>query len=130
MHLFCILQQREYQIQFLCRTQSIDLSCSALPRGSSNPRSSFLTVMAIMTGGTQLVDEAHLTGGDMRFCRESSKSGSLFTLTQSLLNLRSCFAVLALLRLRAFWGALLAKIWRRGHKNILVDQGPTSSLNN
>ena len=36
MHLFCILQQRENQIQFLFRTQSIDLSCSALSRGSFN----------------------------------------------------------------------------------------------
>ena len=27
-----------------------------------------------MTGGTQLVEGAHLTGGDMRFCCESSKS--------------------------------------------------------
>ena len=36
MHLFCILQQREYQIQFPFRTQSIDLSCSALSRESSN----------------------------------------------------------------------------------------------
>ena len=27
-----------------------------------------------MTGGAQLVEGAHLTGGDMRFCHESSKS--------------------------------------------------------
>ena len=37
-------------------------------------RSTNLTVMAVMTGGTQLVEGAHLTGGDTRFCRESSKS--------------------------------------------------------
>ena len=47
---------------------------------------------------------------------------SLFTLTQSLLNLRNFVANLALLRLRAFRGALLAKIRRRGAKNILVDR--------
>ena len=50
---------------------------------------------------------------------------SLFTLTQSFLNLRNSVASLALSRLRAFWGALLAGIWwRGGHKNILVDGGP------
>ena len=27
-----------------------------------------------MTGDTQLVEGAHLTGGDTRFCRESNKS--------------------------------------------------------
>ena len=38
------------------------------------PRSTNLTVTAVMTGGTQLVEGAHLPGGDTRFCRESSKS--------------------------------------------------------
>ena len=38
---------------------------------TSSGRSSLVT--AIMTGGTQPVEEAHLTGGK-RFCRESSKS--------------------------------------------------------
>ena len=33
----------------------------------------FLTVMAVMTGGTQLVEVTHWTGGT-RFCRESIKS--------------------------------------------------------
>ena len=41
-------------------------------------RSSFLTVTAVMTGGTQLVEGAHLTGGDTRFCRESSKSPGFY----------------------------------------------------
>ena len=31
-----------------------------------------------MTGGTQLVEGAHLTGGDTRFCRESSKSHGFY----------------------------------------------------
>ena len=38
------------------------------------PRSSFLTVTVVMTRGSQLVEGSHLTGGDTRFCRESSKS--------------------------------------------------------
>ena len=42
------------------------------------PRSFFLTVTAVMTGGTQLVEGAHLTGGDTRFCRESSKSRGFY----------------------------------------------------
>ena len=33
-------------------------------------RSTNLTVTAVMTGGTQLVEGAYLTGGDTRFCRE------------------------------------------------------------
>ena len=41
-------------------------------------RSSFLTVMAVMTGGTQLVKWAHLTCSDTRFCRESSKSRGFY----------------------------------------------------
>ena len=41
----------------------------------SQARSIDLTVTAVMTGGTQLVQGAYLTGGgDTRFCRESSKS--------------------------------------------------------
>ena len=39
---------------------------------------------------------------------------SLFTLTQSFLNLRNFVANWALSRLRAFWGALFAVIWWRG----------------
>ena len=41
-------------------------------------RSSFLTVTAVMTGGTQLVEGAYLTGGDTRFCRESSRSRGFY----------------------------------------------------
>ena len=33
-----------------------------------------LTATAAMAGGTQLVEGAHLTGGNTRFCHESSKS--------------------------------------------------------
>ena len=44
----------------------------------SEARSSFLTVMAVMTGGTQLIEWAHLTGGDTRFCCESSKSREFY----------------------------------------------------
>ena len=32
-----------------------------------------LTATAAMAGGTQLVEGAHLTGGDTHFCREPSK---------------------------------------------------------
>ena len=38
-------------------------------------RSSFLT---IMTGGTQLVEGAHLIGGDTRFFREAIKSRGFY----------------------------------------------------
>ena len=38
-----------------------------------------------------------------------------------ILDSRTFVAKSGLSRLRAFWGALLAKIWWRGHKNILVD---------
>ena len=38
----------------------------------------------------------------------------MFTLTESFLNLRNFVANLALSRLCAFWGALLAEIWWRG----------------
>ena len=41
-------------------------------------RSINLTVTAVMAGGTQLVEGAHLTGGDTRFCRVSSKSCGLY----------------------------------------------------
>ena len=47
---------------------------------------------------------------------------SLSTLTRSILILHNFVANLALPRLRAFWGALLAEIWWRGVKNILVDR--------
>ena len=40
---------------------------------SAFPRSIILTATAAMAGGTQLFEGAHLTGGTMRFCRESSK---------------------------------------------------------
>ena len=53
---------------------------------------------------------------------------SLFTFTHSLLNLRNFAANLALLRLRAFWGALLAEIWWRGAQNILVDRASGCTL--
>ena len=43
---------------------------NAFKGGPLKARSSFLTVTTIMTGGTQLVEGAHLTGGDTRFCRE------------------------------------------------------------
>ena len=98
-----------------------------------------------MTWGTQLVEGAHLTGGDTRFCRESSRGvktqppagnkhgrlvyvryySSLFTFTESLLHLRNFVANLALSRLRTFGAAPLAEIWwqgGRGHKNILTDR--------
>ena len=48
---------------------------------------------------------------------------SLFALTQSLLNLRNFAANLALLRLRAFWGALLAEIWWRGAQELFSGPG-------
>ena len=48
---------------------------------------------------------------------------SLFTSTQSFLNLRNFVANLALLRLRAFWGALLAEIWWRGAQKHLGGPG-------
>ena len=44
---------------------------------TNGARSSFLTVTAVMAGGTQLVEGAHLTGGK-RFCRESSKSRGFY----------------------------------------------------
>ena len=48
-------------------------------RGTSRTALSIiLTVTAVMTWGTQLVEGEHLTGGDMRFCRESSKSGGFY----------------------------------------------------
>ena len=47
----------------------------------------------------------------------------LFTLTQFLLSLRNFAANLALSRLHAFWGALLAKIWRRGARKHISGQG-------
>ena len=37
------------------------------------PRSYKVTPTAPMGGGTQLLEGAHLTGGNTRFCRESSK---------------------------------------------------------
>ena len=43
---------------------------------SSPPRSIILIATAAttaMAGGTQLFEGAHLTGGNTRFCRESSK---------------------------------------------------------
>ena len=103
------------------------------------PQSTFLTLTAVMTGGTQLVEGAHLTSVDTRFCRESSKSqylagneygrlvemlcySSLFTLTQSLLNWRNFVANLALSQLHAFWGHFWLKFDDGGHKNILVDR--------
>ena len=102
----------------------------------TNPRSSFLTATAVMTGGTQLVEGAHLTGGDTRFCRESSKSLGFYrgsentipcreknmedqfkcfiilhcsSLTQFFLNLRNFVANLALSRIRAFWGGTFGR---------------------
>ena len=39
----------------------------------SNPWSIILTATAAMAGGTQLFEGAHLTSGNTRFCRESSK---------------------------------------------------------
>ena len=39
----------------------------------SESRSIILTATAAMAGGTQLFEGAHLTGGNTRFCRESSK---------------------------------------------------------
>ena len=57
---------------------------------------------------------------------------SLFTLTQSLLNLRNFVANLALSRLFAFWGALLAAIWWRGaqkHFSGPGQQGPNIEKN-
>ena len=38
-----------------------------------NTRSIILTATAAMAGGTQLFEGAHLTGGNTRFCRETSK---------------------------------------------------------
>ena len=49
---------------------------------------------------------------------------SFFTLTQSELNLRNFVANLALSRLRAFRGALLAEIWRRGTQKHFSGPGP------
>ena len=36
------------------------------------------TLTAVMTGITQLVRGVHLTGGETRFCRESSKSRGVY----------------------------------------------------
>ena len=38
------------------------------------PQSINRTVTVVMTGGTQVVEGARMTGGDTRFCCESSKS--------------------------------------------------------
>ena len=39
---------------------------------SLDPRFFNLTTTAIMVGGTQLFEEAHLTGGNTRFCRNQA----------------------------------------------------------
>ena len=47
-------------------------------------RSTFLTATAAMAEGTQLFEGAHLTGGDPRFCRESSKSRGFWGVKSSI----------------------------------------------
>ena len=39
-----------------------------------------VTATAVITGGTQLVEGEHLTGGEMLFCSKSSKSCVFFLL--------------------------------------------------
>ena len=58
----------------------VRIVCQAYQKGAKYirsrylaPQSIILTATAAMAGGTQLFEGAHLTGGNMRFCRESSK---------------------------------------------------------
>ena len=52
-----------------CKLESLCVNDFFSPK-LANPWSIILTAMA---GGTQLIEGAHLTSGNMRFCRESSK---------------------------------------------------------
>ena len=52
------------------------------------------------------------------------------TLTQFLLNLRNFAANIALSRLRAFWGALLAKIWWMGAQKHFSGQRDSGLIKN
>ena len=81
--------------------------------------------MAVMTGGTQLVEGSHLTAQNKHgrlvyvlYCY------SLFTLTQSILNLRNFVVNLALSRLCTFWGALSAETYWRGAQKHFSQPGP------
>ena len=46
---------------------------SKSPKGRQEPGPLFFTATAAMAGGKQLFEGAHLTGGNSRFCRKSSK---------------------------------------------------------
>ena len=74
------MQNLQYMqnMKIMQNTQNPQTNCKICKICRLCSRSTFLIATAAMAGGTQLFEGVHLTGGDTRSCRESSKSSVFF----------------------------------------------------